>query len=98
MSEEDEDEDEEEGKTAVQADEKMKNNKPGLHGALLSSWKVQVQLLCAGFNALSPLPDVMVSRKADRERVPVRYCSLGTRDATRYPPPFRRIRFFKVFF
>lgn len=33
MSEEDEDEDEEEGKTAVQADEKMKNSKPGLHGA-----------------------------------------------------------------
>lgn len=37
MSEEDEDEDEEEGKTAVQADEKMKNSKPGLHGALLLS-------------------------------------------------------------
>lgn len=35
VSEEDEDEDEEEGKTAVQADEKMKNNKPGLHGAVL---------------------------------------------------------------
>lgn len=48
MSEEDEDEDEEEGKTAVQADEKMKNNKPGLHGALLLSWKVKVQILCAG--------------------------------------------------
>lgn len=37
MSEEDEDEDEEEGKAAVQADEKMKNNKPGLHGAALLS-------------------------------------------------------------
>lgn len=35
VSEEDEDEDEEEGKTAVQADEKMKNNKPGVHGAVL---------------------------------------------------------------
>lgn len=37
MSEEDEDEDEEEGKTAMQADEKLKNNKPGLHGAKLLS-------------------------------------------------------------
>lgn len=35
MSEEDDDEDEEEGKTAVQADEKNKNNKPGLHGIIL---------------------------------------------------------------
>lgn len=32
VSEEDDDEDEEEGKTAVQADEKNKNTKPGLHG------------------------------------------------------------------
>lgn len=31
VSEEDDDEDEEEGKAAVQADEKNKNNKPGLH-------------------------------------------------------------------
>uniref|UniRef100_A0A3P9NY45 MPN domain-containing protein n=1 Tax=Poecilia reticulata TaxID=8081 RepID=A0A3P9NY45_POERE len=30
-------------------------------------------------------PDVMVSRRADRERIPVRYCSLGTRDAARDP-------------
>lgn len=34
MSEEDDDEDEEEGKTAVQTDEKNKNNKSGLHGAV----------------------------------------------------------------
>uniref|UniRef100_A0A4W6BQU0 MPN domain-containing protein n=1 Tax=Lates calcarifer TaxID=8187 RepID=A0A4W6BQU0_LATCA len=59
VSEEDDDEDEEEGKTAVQADEKNKNIKPGL--------------------------DVMVSRRTDRERIPVRYCSLGTRDAARDP-------------
>lgn len=97
MSEEDEDEDEEEGKTAVQADEKMKNNKPGLHGALCCPGKFRCRCCVSwppGFNALWPLPDVMVSRKADRERVPVRYCSLGTRDATRYPRSFRRIRFF----
>lgn len=37
VSEEDEDDDEEDGKTAVQAEEKMKNSKPGLHGALLLS-------------------------------------------------------------
>lgn len=36
MSEEDDDDEEEEGKTAVQADEKTKNNKPGLHGTMLS--------------------------------------------------------------
>lgn len=35
MSEEDDDEDEEEGKTAVQADDKTKNNKPGLQGTIL---------------------------------------------------------------
>uniref|UniRef100_A0A8C5D667 MPN domain-containing protein n=1 Tax=Gouania willdenowi TaxID=441366 RepID=A0A8C5D667_GOUWI len=57
VSEEDEDEEEEEGKTAIQADEKNKNTKPGLN-------------------------DVMVSRRADRERVPVRYCTLGVRDTT----------------
>lgn len=34
MSEEDDDEDEEEGKASVQADDKLKNNKPGLNGAL----------------------------------------------------------------
>ncbi|KAF0042241.1 hypothetical protein F2P81_005773 [Scophthalmus maximus] len=56
----DDDEDEEEGKTAVQADEKNKNAKPGLN-------------------------DVMVSRRTDRERIPVRYCTLGTRDAARDP-------------
>lgn len=28
--------------------------------------------------------DVMVSRRTDRERIPVRYCSLGTRDAAKY--------------
>lgn len=36
VSEEDDDEDEEEGKAAVQADEKNKNNKPGLHGLFSS--------------------------------------------------------------
>lgn len=36
MSEEDDDEDEEEGKTAVQADEKVKNNKPGINGITIS--------------------------------------------------------------
>lgn len=36
VSEEDDDEDEEEGKAAVQADEKNKNNKPGLHGRFSS--------------------------------------------------------------
>uniref|UniRef100_A0A3B4AVN2 MPN domain-containing protein n=1 Tax=Periophthalmus magnuspinnatus TaxID=409849 RepID=A0A3B4AVN2_9GOBI len=55
VSEEEDDEDEEEGKTAVQTDDKNKNNKPGVHG-----------------------------KKTDRERIPVRYCTLGTRDATRY--------------
>ena len=35
VSEEDDDEDEEEGKTAVQADEKNKNGKPGLSGTIL---------------------------------------------------------------
>uniref|UniRef100_A0A671US08 MPN domain-containing protein n=1 Tax=Sparus aurata TaxID=8175 RepID=A0A671US08_SPAAU len=30
-------------------------------------------------------PDVVVSRRADRERIPVRYCTLGTRDAARDP-------------
>lgn len=35
VSEEDDDEDEEEGKTAVQADDKTKNNKPGLQGTIL---------------------------------------------------------------
>ncbi len=35
MSEEDDDDDEEEGKTAVQADEKIKNNKPGIIGIIL---------------------------------------------------------------
>uniref|UniRef100_A0A7N6AFN9 MPN domain-containing protein n=1 Tax=Anabas testudineus TaxID=64144 RepID=A0A7N6AFN9_ANATE len=29
--------------------------------------------------------DVMVSRRTDRERIPVRYCTLGTRDAARDP-------------
>lgn len=29
--------------------------------------------------------DLMVSRKTDRERIPVRYCTLGTRDAARDP-------------
>lgn len=47
VSEEDEDEDEEEGKTAVQADEKMKNNKPGLHGAVLLSL-INKKLMCDG--------------------------------------------------
>lgn len=47
VSEEDEDEDDEEGKTAVQADEKMKNNKPGLHGALLLS-SINKKLSCDG--------------------------------------------------
>lgn len=28
--------------------------------------------------------DVVVSRRTDRERIPVRYCTLGTRDAARY--------------
>lgn len=37
VSEEDDDEDEEEGKTAVQPDEKNKNNKPGLNGIILFS-------------------------------------------------------------
>lgn len=46
VSEEDEDEDEEEGKTAVQADEKMKNNKPGLHGAVLSPLTRMKSRLC----------------------------------------------------
>uniref|UniRef100_A0A8C6WE35 MPN domain-containing protein n=1 Tax=Neogobius melanostomus TaxID=47308 RepID=A0A8C6WE35_9GOBI len=31
------------------------------------------------------LADLMVSRKTDRERIPVRYCTLGTRDAARDP-------------
>lgn len=48
VSEEDEDEDEEEGKTAVQADEKMKNNKPGLHGAVLLSLINKKLMLCDG--------------------------------------------------
>lgn len=52
MSEEDEDEDEEEGKTAVQADEKLKNIKPGLHGAVcfkVPRWR-------AGGQVLTPCP------------------------------------------
>lgn len=28
--------------------------------------------------------DVVVSRRTDRERIPVRYCTLGTRDAAKY--------------
>lgn len=48
VSEEDEDEDEEEGKAAVQADEKMKNNKPGLHGAALLSSINEKLMLCDG--------------------------------------------------
>lgn len=60
VSEEDEDEDEEEGKTAVQADEKMKNNKPGLHGAVLLPLtdKKKKLLLCDGGELLTrcPLP------------------------------------------
>uniref|UniRef100_A0AAQ5YJT6 MPN domain-containing protein n=1 Tax=Amphiprion ocellaris TaxID=80972 RepID=A0AAQ5YJT6_AMPOC len=34
-------------------------------------------------NTKPGLHDVMVSRRTDRERVPVRYCTLGTRDAAR---------------
>uniref|UniRef100_A0A3Q3XK02 MPN domain-containing protein n=1 Tax=Mola mola TaxID=94237 RepID=A0A3Q3XK02_MOLML len=70
VSEEDDDEDEEEGKASVQADDKLKNNKPGLN---------------AGKHMLIPLTDLMVSRRSDRERIPVRYGTLGTRDATRDP-------------
>lgn len=53
VSEEDEDEDEEEGKTAVQADEKMKNNKPGLHGAVLLPLTNKKLLLCDGGEVLT---------------------------------------------
>lgn len=91
MSEEDDDEDEEEGKAAVQADDKNKNTKPGLHGIISSS---PSSSLCLSLLLSSPLPsshphlfdvtDVMVSRRTDRERIPVRYCTLGTRDAARY--------------
>uniref|UniRef100_A0A665US92 MPN domain-containing protein n=1 Tax=Echeneis naucrates TaxID=173247 RepID=A0A665US92_ECHNA len=85
VSEEDDDEDEEEGKAAVQADEKNKNTKPGLHGMILpfpSSLpfpSLRLQKL------LFTVTDVMVSRRTDRERIPVRYCTLGTRDAARDP-------------
>lgn len=51
-------------------------------------------LLLLSLPLSSPLPsshphlfdvtDVMVSRRTDRERIPVRYCNLGTRDAARY--------------
>uniref|UniRef100_A0A669D9M6 MPN domain-containing protein n=1 Tax=Oreochromis niloticus TaxID=8128 RepID=A0A669D9M6_ORENI len=92
VSEEDDDEDEEEGKAAVQADDKNKNTKPGLHGIISSS---PSSSLCLSLLLSSPLPsshphlfdvtDVMVSRRTDRERIPVRYCTLGTRDAARDP-------------
>lgn len=86
MSEEDDDEDEEEGKTAVPADEKNKNIKPGLHGVFLLS---PLPLLRPSVSHLHlrRLADVVVSRRTDRERIPVRYCTLGTRDAAKYVPP-----------
>ena len=89
MSEEDDDEDEEEGKTAVQADEKNKNIKPGVIGiplffSLLRSFRIlQFQSNVKQMSTLT-VTDVVVSRRTDRERIPVRYCTLGTRDAARY--------------
>ena len=50
MSEEDDDEDEEEGKTAVQADEKNKNTKPGLHGIMLL---FSLLTLCKAYTGLN---------------------------------------------
>lgn len=101
VSEEDDDEDEEEGKTAVQADEKNKNNKPGLHGRILFSSDLKYTcFIIVRFQQTGKhmffLTDVMVSRRTDRERIPVRYCTLGTRDATRYRLLFRHIN--DVFF
>lgn len=61
VSEEDEDEDEEEGKTAVQADEKMKNNKPGLHGAVLLPLTDKQLLLCDGGELLTRRPLLQTS-------------------------------------
>uniref|UniRef100_A0A667XHL3 MPN domain-containing protein n=1 Tax=Myripristis murdjan TaxID=586833 RepID=A0A667XHL3_9TELE len=66
VSEEDDDEDEEEGKTAVQADEKNKNTKPGLHGITCSILFYSILFYCT-----------------KRVMIPVRYCTLGTRDAAR---------------
>lgn len=37
----------------MQADEKMKNNKPGVHGAALLSWKVKLLTLCGDSEVLT---------------------------------------------
>lgn len=88
MSEEDDDEDEEEGKAAPQPDDKFKINKTGIHGVEPRSVRARASSpsgeTAEGENqAFSSLADVIVSRRMDRERIPVRYCSLGTRDATK---------------
>uniref|UniRef100_A0A3P8QTI3 MPN domain-containing protein n=1 Tax=Astatotilapia calliptera TaxID=8154 RepID=A0A3P8QTI3_ASTCA len=59
------------------------------------TWTTWYHFLLSSSSSPSPFPsshphlfdvtDVMVSRRTDRERIPVRYCTLGTRDAARDP-------------
>lgn len=54
------------------------------HFLLSSSLLPLSSPLPSSHSHLFDVTDVMVSRRTDRERIPVRYCTLGTRDAARY--------------